>query len=109
MKGKKLGDIPCPYCADDMTVKTDKNGKPFGHCGGCQGQLRVGGNAAREQKFAIKYPVIRQALAEIYGESENPKPIINAAPSAHPVTEGKKPEKPVTDTGKKTGGFTMFD
>lgn len=51
-----LGYIQCPHCDEQMGVKHDKNGDPFGHCEECGGQLRVGGNPARLRKFLARHP-----------------------------------------------------
>ncbi|HEY1022551.1 MAG TPA: hypothetical protein VGE06_09595 [Flavisolibacter sp.] len=82
-----LGEMACPHCGDAMQIKTDKNGDPFGHCGACRGQLRVGGSAARVSAFLAKNPKIAAAMGR---GSDNPKPA----------------EKPVTDTGG--GEFNLF-
>lgn len=43
----------------------DKNGKPFGHCDDCNGQLRIGGNGYREKKFAALHPWAAAKSTEI--------------------------------------------
>lgn len=80
-----LGMIPCPHCPEQMTVRRDKNGDPFGHCEECRGQLRVGGDPARVRKFIARYPWAA-------------KPPVGAAdPVTGTVTEKPAAPVPVTE------------
>ncbi|MES2027365.1 MAG: hypothetical protein V4448_17600 [Pseudomonadota bacterium] len=67
MEKPVLGHIDCPACGapQGMRFIHDKNGKPFGHCDDCNGQLRIGGNGYREKKFAALHPWASAKPAEI--------------------------------------------
>lgn len=76
-----------------MRVTHDKNGKPFGHCDDCNGQLRVGGNTYREKKFIERYPFSGQKAPEIpvtVTEQKTP-PAESAVPVPVPKPEIKQP------------------
>ncbi|KQQ97427.1 hypothetical protein [Massilia sp. Leaf139] len=83
-----LGMIPCPHCPEQMAVKHDKNGDPFGHCEECRGQLRVGGNPARVRKFVARYPWAA-------------RPVVGAADPVT-VTVTEKPAAPAPVTAPET-------
>ena len=90
MTDKKIiyGRITCPHChmPDGMRVTADKNGQPFGFCdANCGGQLKIGGNPYRVNKFFEAHPGIATAMK---GEPEQSE---------------KAPEIPVTGTGQKSG------
>jgi hypothetical protein len=85
------GRITCPHChmPESMRITEDKNGQPFGFCDvNCAGQLKVGGNPYRVNKFYEAHPGIARAMK---GE---PEPEI-------------KPENPVTGTEAKKPGFSL--
>lgn len=65
------GHIECPYCGykSGMRITQDKNGKPFGYCeANCNGQMRWGGNSAREAGFNQMHPAIAAKMAGHDGE-----------------------------------------
>lgn len=85
------GRISCPHChmIDAMRITADKNGQPFGFCDlNCGGQLKIGGNPFRVNKFFEAHPGIAKAMK---GEQE---------PERTPEIQA---EIPVTVTDKKTG------
>lgn len=89
------GRITCPHChfVDGMRITADKNGQPFGFCdANCRGQLKIGGDAFRVNKFYQAHPAIANAMK---GE-----PVTELPKSTEPENE---PEKPVTVTGKNSG------
>lgn len=99
MKKEVKGHINCPYCdgAETMRVIEDKNGKPFGHCDDCNGQMRVGGNSYREKKFYSLHPWAAPKAPEIPVTVTEQKPAAKAEPVAPviPVTVSE-PVAPVT-------------
>lgn len=99
MKKEGKGHINCPYCdgAQTMRVIEDRNGKPFGHCDDCNGQMRVGGSKHREEKFCSLYPWAAPKAAKIPVTVTEPKPAAKPAPVAPviPVTVSE-PVEPVT-------------
>lgn len=89
-----LGYIDCPHCGHEngMRITLDKSGAPFGFCeANCNGQMRVGGNAARVAAFYRKNPHIKQpgAVTETAPESTSTATGSKNKPSAEvaPVPE----------------------
>ena len=82
-----------------MRITPDKSGAPFGYCeGDCSGQMRVGGNAARIEKFYAKNPHIKR-VGPLTATPEK----IEIEPAAREI-EPAKVSKPVPP--KK---LSMFD
>jgi hypothetical protein len=81
------GHIDCPHCGAQkmMRITSDRNGKPFGHCDDCNGQLRVGGNSYREKKFIDRYPFAAGSIAAIPVTVTANEP--QTAPPAAPVSD----------------------
>ena len=101
-----LGHIDCPYCfaSDTMRITHDKNGKPFGHCDDCDGQLRVGGKPYREKKFIERYPFSGQKAPEIPVTVTVPAPVEKPA-TVEPIAPVTAPVAPVQQTQKRKAGF----
>lgn len=95
MKNPTLGHIDCPHCfaSNTMRITHDRNGKPFGHCDDCNGQLRVGGNSYREKKFIERYPFAGQKAPEIPVTVTEPKPE-EKPPAVAPVEPVSVPVQP---------------
>lgn len=95
------GHIDCPYCgaSETMRIIDDKNGKPFGHCDDCNGQMRVGGNTYREKKFYSLYPWAAPEAAKIPVTVTEPKlddkpaEAVPVAPVSVPVQTKDQPRK----------------
>jgi len=105
MNKEPLGVIDCPYCAGAgcMRVTVDKNNKPFGYCTECKGQLRVGGNRWREERFLERHPWAK------HPPPEAPETIKNPVTGKTPPDEAKKtpvtasdPPPPVIPTVTRT-------
>lgn len=110
MQKHALGHIDCPYCAAPkmMRITHDKNGKPFGHCEDCTGQLRVGGHSYREKKFIERYPFSGQKAPEMPVTVTEPKPVEKPAAVAL-VAPVSVPEAPKEQTRKKASFADALD
>lgn len=97
MSREILGHIDCPHCGHEagMRITLDKSGAPFGFCeANCNGQMRIGGNAARVAAFYRKHPHLKQpgaAAPEIEPkttstapEPKKPAPVVEPAPVKAP-------------------------
>jgi hypothetical protein len=107
MSRESLGHIDCPHCGHKagMRITLDKSGAPFGFCeANCNGQMRVGGNAARVAAFYRNNPHLKQpgaapeiapAVTSTATESKNkPRAAMPApAPAIEPAPD-KAPRKP---------------